>query len=178
MALQRAAELSTDPLVRFGVLVHDLGKGVTDKALLPQHIGHEKAGLPLIDALCQRLRLPNLYRQFGHACSEFHLHAHRAFELKAKTLLRLLENLGAFRNPENLQRFLIACQADAQGRRQRQSQPYPQRDYLWKLFEAAANVSNQAILDSGVTGKAFGEKLHRQRLHAIKQAAQEIGSHS
>ena len=45
MALQQAAILSDKPAIRFSVLVHDLGKGVTPSHILPSHSGHEARGL-------------------------------------------------------------------------------------------------------------------------------------
>lgn len=36
------ADMTDDVAVRFAALVHDLGKGVTPKEMLPHHYGHEK----------------------------------------------------------------------------------------------------------------------------------------
>ncbi|MDH3948278.1 MAG: multifunctional CCA addition/repair protein, partial [Gammaproteobacteria bacterium] len=56
MVLQQAARLSNDPAVRFAALVHDLGKGTTPPEEWPKHIAHEEQGVPLVKALCQRLK--------------------------------------------------------------------------------------------------------------------------
>jgi tRNA nucleotidyltransferase (CCA-adding enzyme) len=175
MALRRACELSPDPLVRFGTLVHDLGKGVTPKAELPRHIGHEKAGVDLVDALCERYRAPSAYRRFGRLCAEYHLHMHRAAELRPKTLLRLFTDLGAFRHPEALARFLLVCQADAQGREGLHDAPYPQADYVKTMFAAAAGVSSAGIARHGLSGEAFGRELHRLRIQAVKDRMATLG---
>lgn len=45
MVVEKAARLSPDPLVRFGALLHDLGKALTPKERLPSHHGHEEAGV-------------------------------------------------------------------------------------------------------------------------------------
>ena len=58
MVVEQAAQLSKNPQVRFAALVHDLGKAVTPKNVLPSHRGHEKSGLPLIKQLSARLRVP------------------------------------------------------------------------------------------------------------------------
>jgi len=168
LSLQRAAQLSEDPLVRFGVLVHDLGKGITRKAMLPRHIGHEKAGVTLVDALCKRWRIPKAYQQFGRICSTFHLHTHRAYELRPDTLVKLFESIGAFRDTENLNRFLLVCQADAQGRKGLETKPYPQTDFLKQVFKAAAGVSSEAIRQTGVEGNVFGDVLRNNRIAATK----------
>lgn len=174
LALKIAAQLTEDPLVRFGVLVHDLGKGITKKSLLPRHIGHEGAGVKLVDALCERYRIPRRYQQFGRICSKYHLHTHRAYELKPGTVINMFESIGAFKQPDNLNRFLLVCQADAQGRTGLESKPYPQADYLKQIFEAAAKVSTEPINKAGLVGKAFGDKLHSLRISAARQMIQQL----
>ena len=49
MCLQVAVKNQLNPRTRFAVLLHDLGKGITPKDVLPRHIGHEARGLPLVN---------------------------------------------------------------------------------------------------------------------------------
>lgn len=57
MVLDAAAELRDDLAIRFAALVHDLGKGVTPEDYWPSHPQHELAGVPLVNALCQRYQI-------------------------------------------------------------------------------------------------------------------------
>jgi tRNA nucleotidyltransferase (CCA-adding enzyme) len=59
MTVTMAAMLSPEVDVRFATLCHDLGKGLTPKALWPRHHGHGPAGVKLVEQLCARLRVPN-----------------------------------------------------------------------------------------------------------------------
>ena len=61
MVLQQAVKLSNKAEVRFAALCHDFGKGITPKQFLPKHHGHEKSGIPLVKAACQRLKVPTSY---------------------------------------------------------------------------------------------------------------------
>ena len=72
--------------IRFAALCHDLGKGITETHLLPSHKGHEKAGLPLVEKISKQLKVPTHYKQLALKVCEYHLHCHKAFELKASTL--------------------------------------------------------------------------------------------
>ena len=54
MALQQAVHLSDNSAIRFAVLVHDLGKGITPDNVLPSHTGHEERGVSLVNNLCDR----------------------------------------------------------------------------------------------------------------------------
>ena len=93
-----------------------LGKGNTPKSKLPSHPGHEIRGVKLIRGLSERLPVPNACRDLGLLVSEFHTHVHRAFELRPKTVLKVLERTDAFRRPDRCERFLLTCEADARGR--------------------------------------------------------------
>jgi tRNA nucleotidyltransferase (CCA-adding enzyme) len=63
LCLKRAAELDVPVTARFAILAHDLGKGTTPPDQWPSHIMHESRGLPLIDGLCSRLKVPTAHRR-------------------------------------------------------------------------------------------------------------------
>lgn len=51
MVLDETARVNAPLEVRFAALCHDLGKGTTDKTLLPRHIGHEQRSVKLLRGL-------------------------------------------------------------------------------------------------------------------------------
>ncbi|MDD1632554.1 MAG: multifunctional CCA addition/repair protein, partial [Methylococcaceae bacterium] len=116
LCLEQAAQLSTSPEVRFAALVHDLGKGITPKDIWPHHYGHEENGLHVLEKLCARLRVPNSFKTLAMHVMQYHMHCHKAFELRASTLTDVLAMLGAFKTKNTLPEFLLACEADAKGR--------------------------------------------------------------
>ncbi|HJY36523.1 MAG TPA: multifunctional CCA addition/repair protein, partial [Steroidobacteraceae bacterium] len=111
MVLEQATKLSEDPVVRFAALTHDLGKGTTPRDEWPRHVAHEQRGVDLVNALCDRLRIPNAYRELAALVSRYHLEAHRVDELRTGTLLDLLERLDAFRRPDRFEQWVLACEA-------------------------------------------------------------------
>lgn len=167
MVLDQAEKLSPDLEVRFAALVHDLGKGTTRKYSLPSHPGHEGRGVKLIRRLCERLPVPNACRDLGILVSEYHTHCHRAFELRAATILRMLEATDAFRRPRRFEQFLLACEADARGREGLEDRHYTQVDLLRGAFAAAAAVDAAAIA-ARHEGKAIGDAIRRERLAAVE----------
>lgn len=169
LCLEQAAKLTTDSVTRFAALVHDLGKGTTPPEQWPSHHDHGEKGVAPIMQLCKRYLIPRVYQDLAVLTSRYHLNCHCALEIKATTLLKLLEKLDAFRRPQRFEQFLIACEADFRGRTGFENKPYPQRDYLLKAFTAAAQVEIQPLLDQGLTGKALGAKLHQCRVSAIKK---------
>ena len=168
MVLDQAEKLTPDLEVRFAALVHDLGKGTTRKHALPSHPGHEKRGVKLIRQLAERLPVPNACRDLGALVSEYHTHCHRAFELRASTILRMLEATDAFRRPRRFEQFLLACEADARGRKGLEDRDYAQAELLRGAFGAAGAVDAAAIA-SQHEGKKIGEAIRRERLAAVEE---------
>ena len=170
MVLEQAARLTPDTRVRFAALVHDLGKGTTPPAEWPRHIAHEHRGVALVRALCERLRVPNDYRDLALIVTRHHGVYHRAEELRPGTLLELLEAVDAFRRPERLEQYLLACEADSRGRTGFEERHFPQPDIIRSAFHAAQQVSAKAIVAEGFQGVKVGEVLHQRRVEFIRQA--------
>ena len=171
LALQVAASRGASQAVRFAVLVHDLGKALTPRAEWPRHHAHETLGLPAIEALCARLRVPQEHRELGLLASRFHTHVHRGLELRTSTLLELLEHCDAFRRPARFVEFLEACECDARGRLGFAEKPYPQRARVEQAFEIARGISLTESEREGLDGAAIGERLRSKRLAALKRIA-------
>jgi tRNA nucleotidyltransferase (CCA-adding enzyme) len=170
MALAQAASLSEDPVVRFAVLVHDLGKGTTAKALLPRHAGHEQRSVELIEALGRRLRVPHRFLGLARSVARYHGIAHRSEELRPKKVLELLTEIGALRDASVLERFITACEADIRGRTGLEDSPYPQGDRLRRALDAATAVTAAAVSDPSIEGRALGDAIRRLRVDAIRGA--------
>jgi tRNA nucleotidyltransferase (CCA-adding enzyme) len=170
MALRQAARLSPRPEVRFAVLVHDLGKGTTPDALWPRHIGHEQRSVELAQQLCRRLGVPNRFRDLGVAVARYHGLCHRVHELRASTVLKVIEGVDALRRPERFADFLAACEADARGRLGLDAEPYPQAVILRAARDAAARVDVAAMAARGLDGAALGAALREERVRAIAAA--------
>ena len=170
MALAQAVRLGADPVTRFAVLMHDLGKGTTPPEEWPRHLTHEQRGAELVRVLSQRLRVPNMYRELGVLTARYHTHAHRALELRPKTLLNLLQGLDALRKPQRFEQFLLACEADARGRLGLEERAYPQAELLRQVQHAAAHVAARTLVAQGLSGLALVEALFQARLAAITTA--------
>lgn len=164
MALQQSVKLSNCGAIRFSVLVHDVGKAITPDSILPSHTGHESRGLPLVKALCDRLGVPNHHRQLAMAVTEYHLHSHKAGELKPATLLKLFQNIGALREPKKLSEFLICCEADARGRAGFEEAPYQPHAYLTQALKAAQSVDISDLVAEGLKGAEIGKQLKQRQI--------------
>jgi len=169
MVLQQAARLSPDGDVRFAALVHDLGKATTDRTLLPAHHGHEQRSVKLVRKISARMPVPGAYRDLALLVAEYHGHCHRAFELKASTLLRVLRKTDAIRRPARFEKFIIACEADARGRTGLEDKPYPQADFLRGALRAVAGIAPAELAGEGLSGAEIGMAIDRERLRVLEE---------
>lgn len=172
MALTQAAKLSNKPEVRLAALLHDLGKALTKPEYWPSHHGHEVKGLPVLEKFCQRLRVPKAVKIFCAHVMEYHTHSHRVFELRSDTLVDMLQVIGVFKPDNQLEDFLLACEADARGRTGFENCDYPQANYIKSAAQVALAVDTQQILQADLQGAQIGvaiQKLRSQAVHAFKQ---------
>ena len=176
MVVEQAAKLSKDPIVRFASLVHDLGKAVTPANILPSHRGHELGGLPIIRALCERLRAPKKFQSLALAVAEYHLHMHKMFELKAQTVLKMLESTRSLMDDERAMDVANCCIADAKGRAGLEHLDYPQAALYLKFQQAAKSVNGGDIAKNYSDGEQIQKAIHDARLAKIKQVQREIKS--
>lgn len=165
MALQAAVVLSPDPITRFAALLHDLGKATSPIQNWPSHHGHEERGVPIIESLCSRLRIPNEYRILATKVSRYHLTIHRLSELCADTIVKILEQTDAFRRPQLFYNMLMVCQADVEGCGRKTQY---QQVNLWSYILAeCAKVNAQTIIAQGYEGETIKKALHQHRVVCV-----------
>ena len=170
MALNQSVQLSPDPIVRFSVLVHDLGKATTPKEQLPNHDGHETRGINIIDSFCERYKIPNKYHDLAACVSEFHIDCHQIQEMEPKEILERLEKLDAFRRPERFKKFLIACESDSRGRAGFEEKEFPQAKYFLNALEISRGVNVDLLANKSLKGKELGEALRKERIKILEEA--------
>jgi len=169
MTLAMAAQLSPELDIRFATLFHDVGKGLTPPEKWPSHHGHGPAGVPLVAALCERLRVPNTVRDLALLVTEFHDLVHTVQNQSAATLIALFDRVDAWRKPQRVEQIAITSEADARGRTGFESNPYPQGDYLRTAWRVAQSVSTKEVVEAGFKGSEVREELTRRRVAALEE---------
>ncbi|WP_394517088.1 multifunctional CCA addition/repair protein [Pantoea sp. SGAir0175] len=169
MTLTMAAALSDQLDVRFATLFHDVGKALTPPEKWPSHHGHGPAGVPIVEALCQRLRVPNQVRDLALVVTEFHDVVHTIESQPADALVALFDRIDAWRKPDRVEKMALTSEADARGRTTLESMAYPQGDYLRRAFALAQAVPTKAVVEAGFKGAAVREELTRRRVLALQE---------
>lgn len=168
MVIDQAAKLG-GALEVWAALLHDIGKGTTDHAIFPSHHGHEERGARMAEKLCDRLKVPRKYAELSILMAEFHFKVHCIKEMRPESVLKLLEAVGAFRNPEQLDSLLKACEADSKGRTGYENSSYQQADYIRAAYKAAVEVQGQIFIEKGhKAGPNIGIMVTQERIRSIK----------
>ena len=155
--------------VRFAAICHDLGKALTPQNILPHHYGHEQAGIKPTRSLCKRLKVSSYFQELAELTCEFHTHIHKAFELRAETVITLFNRFDVWRKPQRFQEFLQVCLADTRGRTGFENKDYPQIDYINQLLQAANEVDVQQVIADGFEKQEIRNELTKRRILAVKQ---------
>ncbi|PSV25315.1 MULTISPECIES: multifunctional CCA addition/repair protein [unclassified Photobacterium] len=167
LVAKKAAELTTDKTIRFAAQVHDLGKALSPKEDLPHHKTHCRDGIKPIKALCQRLRIPNDYRDLALLVCEQHTKIHYAEEMRADTFIKIFDQIDAWRKPDRVAQLATCCRADARGRTHFEQTPYQQADIFQTVFAIAQQVDVKAIVAAGFKGAEIREQLAAKRIEAV-----------
>lgn len=178
LVLQQAVLLSSDPVVRFAAMLHDVGKGVTAAEFLPKHPLHEEAGAALVENICDRYRVPRHYRDMAVLVARHHGLGYKIIEqdtVYAHEVYALFEYLDVFRRSERLLQFRLACLADIRGRPGFENKP-DRGGFLHDALTAAQAVSMRELeLPENTLGEEIKQALKQARINAIAHTLESIG---
>ncbi|HXH31531.1 MAG TPA: HD domain-containing protein [Bacteriovoracaceae bacterium] len=164
LVLDHSVQIAPDLPTRYAALVHDLGKGVTRKELLPRHIGHEESGLREVKRMSERLKVPGNWVEAALVVTRHHLKVHRLGEMKANSIVRMFYQIDAFRQPQLVQILAGACKADELGKNKN---PLNGLTPLEACFQCVRSISAKD-LTATLSGKAIGDAIRALRVRRLK----------
>ena len=167
MVIDYARRQYNKPLITWAGLMHDLGKGVTCKDQWPKHMQHEALGVPLVKEVCSRFKVPNDYKALAVLAAQQHLRCHKLLEMRAGSIMKLLEAVDAIRRPQRLRDFVEVCTADARGRLGLEQCEYPQARLLVEIATAAKSFDVALLIEKGYYGMRLAEQIRQARISVI-----------
>ena len=168
MVLDHAAAADEPLAVRWACLLHDLGKGDTPAHLLPHHYGHEAASARRAREVSERLKAPADCRDLAEMVAREHGILARAHELRAETIVKLIERCDGLRRP---QRFLLMLQAAACDHAGRGSGAENASEWRPLSRWQAALQAVRAVDAGRIATECSDKSLIPQALHTARVAA-------
>ncbi|MGP1959703.1 MAG: multifunctional CCA addition/repair protein [Arsenophonus sp. NC-TX2-MAG3] len=164
LTLKIVASLTDNVETRFAALCHDF-----DKALTPteQYPDNTSKSILLIEAMCDRLHIPNRMKELAKLVARFHQQIHQINQLTPEIVINLFNQLDSWRKPERINQLVIACEADARGWIGREKITYPQAKFVIEAFKTIQQVSSKNIIQQGIKGIAIRDELTRQRIQIL-----------
>lgn len=181
LCLEQADKFKTEPHVKFAVLCHDFGKATTFRKY-GNLLGHEEAGLEPVRTLCERIRVPNEYRDIALYVTEQHTRVHCIIgrngqkNAKPRSVMKIFEAAGNVTSQKTCIKVTAladACFCDAKGRGPKKAMlEYPQGHLLLDAFRAVSQLDTKSIssamLEKGKSGVDIGEAIRVARIDAIR----------
>jgi len=169
MVVDQAARLQGNLAIRFAALLHDLGKTLTPKDQWPHHYGHEKKGTTLVKEFCQQYRAPKNCRDLALLVTRYHGKIHKVLEMTTNHIIKLLEDVDAYRRPKRFEQLLLACRSDHNGRLGYEDKPYTQGDFLWQAYKITQQIDTKSLAEKKLTGPAIANEIHHLRVSKLKK---------
>ncbi len=133
LSIQKAEEFT--PEIKFAVLLHDVGKGLTPKSILPSHTGHEQRGINLVKEICNRLRVPKRYKKMALLGCENHMLLRDIPQMALADIYDFVDKVTThFKHQKTLTDLFSICQSDLNGR----ALPLSQTEFI--NFETAKKI--------------------------------------
>jgi len=173
LVLRYADEHNYPAIVKFGCLIHDIGKALTPETVLPHHYGHETAGLEIIDKICDRYFTPNDYRKFAKLSCKYHMDLRRLYEMKPGHVFDILDEItNGFRYITTLKNLFQVSEADLYGRaktprKERVDGFNKSKEIAYNAFDIFSKLSAEdfpELFEKNISGKEFNKLLRVKKI--------------
>lgn len=172
LVLTAAARFGYDLETRMAALVHDFGKGLTPRELLPKHYGHDVKGVPVVENFCNRLSVPSKMRTRLMYVTRFHMNMHKLDQLNPKTFVKMFMEMSAFNDPEVVHLLHRLGQVDERGRLGSQDDNVDHLQKLVDVFNSVCAVKFAEVFPDGETNVTkIKDGMFRARVQAVSKAA-------
>ena len=151
--VDEAARAGAPLPVRFAALAMNVGKADSPPEHLPAHYRHLERGAPRIEALCDRLGVPEDCRELALLGLAEVERVHRAARMRAGAMAAMLERVDAFGRPGRFEQLLQLCTCDFDAYPRRAWRRYAKADLLRAGLMACEGIDPMDLADEGDAGE-------------------------
>lgn len=166
LCLKEISKRTTDPVIRFSILLHDFGKIETNKRQITNHNGHKNFGETYIKEFCSTLKVPKIYEKKAIVISKTHTYK----DVKEKTaseLNNIFLTLGCYKNPQELEDFILCNESDYYGRVCDHFEEYNNNEQYRALLNETLKIKVSDVIADGFVGPGISKELNRRRVEVI-----------
>lgn len=184
ICLQRSKWLSSK--CKFAVLFHDVAKGTTPPEILPAHHDHDIRGLPLIDEVCDRLRVPNYYRNFAKLFCKVHMRLAKLLNMNLKKQYDMVVEISnGFKDKKQMEDILSCFYCDFFGEDERVMTKEEESIYdktvilcqeIYSIMEGISVKDLPIEYQESLTkfkGEKFGQILREYKIRCLRSKLNE-----
>jgi tRNA nucleotidyltransferase (CCA-adding enzyme) len=139
-------------------------------------------GVPLIEAFCERFKVPNDCSWLAKTVARDHTNIHNFKKLKPNTIGKMFARWDILRHPERALQIMNCCTADGRGRGEtHENNIHPTFDILPHFVAAWLDkVDVEGMVAAGVargkkwTGQAIGEAVLRERVRRLTEVKKQL----
>lgn len=162
IVVDHSAELTNNLEIRFSALVHDLGKSITPKEMLPHHYGHDIKGVKLVEEFSNRIGVPNSWKKCGKISAKEHMRGGIFNKMTPAKQVDFITNVSKSMLGLEGMKIVVTCD------RWREEPP---KDIKFDILgEQILNKVNGDFIKKkyNVRNEEIGEKLRQERIELLK----------
>lgn len=157
--------------IMLACLVHDFGKGLTPRHLLPKHYGHDVNGVPVVKEFCDRLSVPTKMRDAAMTATRYHMYGHKLRDMNPKTFVKMFDAMNAKNDPAKVFVLYWVFICDHRGRLGSENSDPSHLGYFLQIWKAYSSVRFADVFPNGETNvNKIRDGLFRARVQAVSAA--------
>lgn len=169
ISLKKISYLTNNINLRFAILCHDIGKSITPQKKWPEHPDHGILGIPLINNICNRLKIPKKICNFSKIVAQYHEQIKNLTTIPAEALMILFKAFNCWQYPYKIQQIIkIIKSNNPEYINNEDKNSYYKKHFLHIAFIITTTIKIEDIIKEGFTNANISKELYSRRLNALK----------
>jgi tRNA nucleotidyltransferase (CCA-adding enzyme) len=173
-ALTYSAKQNLSGPVRWSLCLHGINYLSRAKNIAAKTIGPEPDSNDQVNAITQRLKVPNEYSELALLAVHYCDHIMQAKNSKPDLIIDLFDRCDVWRRPERFEQLLYCCEALSATNHQQTHTVLGSITFLRTAYQRCLQINTEQFVNAGLTGKAIGESLRNARKICLAELKQQF----
>ncbi|MGP1929049.1 MAG: multifunctional CCA addition/repair protein [Arsenophonus sp. ER-BJ3-MAG3] len=167
LTLKMAASLTDDIETRFAALCYDFIQILSKSKNYYRYYDHAIKSSIFIEAICNRIRIPNKIKELAKLAAEFHLKIHLINLLEPENIIDLFNKLDSWRKPSRINQLSIIYKAVSSVQIEQENITHLQSEFFIEALKIAQQVSYKNMIKKNIKGHEIRDELTKERIKAL-----------